>query len=59
MELIIIIFLEASSISFATTDKKESTVSLNLSEDFKNWDKLSEEEKDNVIMPMATSTNID
>lgn len=57
--LIIIIFLEASSISFATTDKKESTVSLNLSEDFKNWDKLSEEEKDNVIMPMATSTNID
>ena len=41
--LIIIIFLEASSISFATTDKKESTVSLNLSEDFKNWDKLSEE----------------
>lgn len=57
--LIITIFLELNSISFATTDEKESTVSLNLSEDFKNWDKLSEEEKDNVIMPMATSTNID
>lgn len=57
--LIITIFLELNSISFATTDAKKSTVSLNLSEDFKNWDKLSEEEKDNVIMPMATSTNID
>lgn len=57
--IIITIFLESSNISFATTDKSESTISMNLSEDFKNWDKLSEEEKDNVIMPMATSTNID
>lgn len=57
--LIIMIFLELGNISFATTDKSESTISINLSEDFKNWDKLSEEEKNNVIMPMATSTTID
>ena len=59
--LIIMIFLELGniSLSFATTDKSESTISINLSEDFKNWDKLSEEEKNNVIMPMATSTTID
>ena len=57
--LIITIFLELNSISLATTDEKKSTISINLSEDFKNWNKLSEEEKDNVIMPMATSTNID
>ena len=37
--LIITIFLELNSISFATTDAKKSTVSLNLSEDFKNKQK--------------------
>lgn len=57
--IIITIVFELSNISFATTDEKKSTISINLSEDFKNWNKLSEEEKDNVIMPMATSTNID
>ena len=56
--IIITIVFELSNISFATTDEKKSTISINLSEDFKNWNKLSEEEKDNVIMPMATSTNI-
>ena len=57
--IIITIVFELSNISFATTNEKKSTISINLSEDFKNWNKLSEEEKDNVIMPMATSTNID
>ena len=58
---IIVIFalvFELSNISLATETMQKSTVSLNLSEDFKNWDNLSENEKDNVIMPMATSTNI-
>ena len=58
---ILIIFsmlLELSSISLATATTEKSTISINLSEDFKNWEELSDEEKNNVIMPIATSTNI-
>ena len=56
--LIITIFLELNNISFAMATESNSTISINLSEDFKNWDKLSAEEKNNVIMPMATATTI-
>ena len=48
-----------TNISFAKAETGgESTVSLDLSEDFEKWNELSDEEKNNAIMPMATETNI-
>ncbi len=52
--LLVVIILSMGQISFA----KESTLTLQISEDFKNWENLSEEEKNKTIMPMATINNI-
>lgn len=56
--IIFTILFEVGNISLATATTKKSTISMNLSEEFKNWNKLSNEEKNNVIMPIATTTNI-
>ncbi len=57
--LITLVFiLNISSSVFAINNTGTSELTLTLSEDFKNWNNLSEEEKSKVIMPLASANNI-
>ncbi len=52
------IIIGTCNISFAKENLRETIISINISEDFKEWDKLSKEEKNKTIMPTATTINM-
>ena len=54
----LVLTLNISSSVLAVNDTGKSELTLTLSEDFKNWNNLSEEEKSKVIMPIASANNI-
>ena len=56
--LLISILIGTCNISLAKESFGETTISINISEDLKKWDELSEEEKSKTIMPNATTINI-
>ena len=56
--LLISILIGTCNISLAKENFGETTISINISEDFKKWEELSEEEKNKTIMPTATTINM-
>ena len=54
----LVLILNISSSVFAVNDTGKSELILTLSEDFKNWNNLSDEEKSKVIMPIASANNL-